>query len=150
MIKEKLRLKPASASDLRSKSLEGKSDNSLQQQEEDEKARLLIGLSTADKSSSKKSIFSRRKWKLPPDWMSWETQNASVWRAASPQSQYEAHSVLYLSPIMSLLNIEKYFVHNDGCLFFINIPGGSWIWAHGRNSSCPGLTGNSPLTKKKD
>lgn len=61
MIKEKLRLKPASASDLRSKSLEGKSDNSLQQQEEDEKARLLIGLSTADKSSSKKSIFSRRK-----------------------------------------------------------------------------------------
>lgn len=61
MIKEKLRLKPASASDLRSKSFEGKSDNSLQQQEEDEKARLLIGLSTADKSSSKKSIFSRRK-----------------------------------------------------------------------------------------
>lgn len=61
MIKEKLRLKPASASDLRGKASEGKSDNSLQQQEEDEKARLLIGLSTADKSSSKKSIFSRRK-----------------------------------------------------------------------------------------
>ncbi|XP_022052504.2 protein KIAA0100 isoform X2 [Acanthochromis polyacanthus] len=61
MIKEKLRLKPASGSDLRGKTSEGKSDNSLQQQEEDEKARLLIGLSTADKSSSKKSIFSRRK-----------------------------------------------------------------------------------------
>ncbi|XP_016887498.1 protein KIAA0100 isoform X2 [Cynoglossus semilaevis] len=62
MIKEKLRLKPASGSDLRGgKSCEGKSDNVLQQQEEDEKARLLIGLSTADKSSSKKSIFSRRK-----------------------------------------------------------------------------------------
>lgn len=62
MIKEKLRLKPASGSDLRGKASEGKSDNSLQQQEEDEKARLLIGLSSADKSSSKKSIFSRRKW----------------------------------------------------------------------------------------
>lgn len=62
MIKEKLRLKPASGSDLRGKSSEGKSDNGLQQQEEDEKARLLIGLSSADKSSSKKSIFSRRKW----------------------------------------------------------------------------------------
>ncbi|KAM9853046.1 bridge-like lipid transfer protein family member 2 isoform 2-T2 [Aulostomus maculatus] len=61
MIKEKLRLKPAAGSDLRGKVSEGKSDNSLQQQEEDEKARLLIGLSTADKSSSKKSIFSRRK-----------------------------------------------------------------------------------------
>uniref|UniRef100_A0A672HJV8 FMP27/BLTP2/Hobbit GFWDK motif-containing RBG unit domain-containing protein n=1 Tax=Salarias fasciatus TaxID=181472 RepID=A0A672HJV8_SALFA len=61
MIKEKLRLKPASGSDLRGKASEGKSDNSLQQQEEDEKARLLIGLSSADKSSSKKSIFSRRK-----------------------------------------------------------------------------------------
>nr|XP_019944016.1 PREDICTED: protein KIAA0100 homolog isoform X1 [Paralichthys olivaceus]XP_019944017.1 PREDICTED: protein KIAA0100 homolog isoform X1 [Paralichthys olivaceus] len=61
MIKEKLRLKPAAGSDLRGKASEGKSDNSLQQQEEDEKARLLIGLSTADKSSSKKSIFSRRK-----------------------------------------------------------------------------------------
>ncbi|XP_069568471.1 bridge-like lipid transfer protein family member 2 isoform X2 [Brachyistius frenatus] len=61
MIKEKLRLKPASGSDLRGKASEGKSDNSLQQQEEDEKARLLIGLSSADKSSGKKSIFSRRK-----------------------------------------------------------------------------------------
>ncbi|KAF7666792.1 hypothetical protein LDENG_00091750 [Lucifuga dentata] len=61
MIKEKLRLKPAAGADLRGKTTEGKSDNSLQQQEEDEKARLLIGLSTSDKSSSKKSIFSRRK-----------------------------------------------------------------------------------------
>lgn len=61
MIKEKLRLKPAAGADLRGKASEGKSDNSLQQQEEDEKARLLIGLSSADKSSSKKSIFSRRK-----------------------------------------------------------------------------------------
>ncbi|KAM4742919.1 bridge-like lipid transfer protein family member 2 [Anableps anableps] len=61
MIKEKLRLKPASVVDLRGKASEGKSDNNQQQQEEDEKARLLIGLSTADKSSSKKSIFSRRK-----------------------------------------------------------------------------------------
>lgn len=61
MIKEKLRLKPAGGSDLKGKASEVKSDNSLQQQEEDEKARLLIGLSTADKSSSKKSIFSRRK-----------------------------------------------------------------------------------------
>lgn len=78
MIKEKLRLKPASGSDLRGKTSEGKSDNSLQQQEEDEKARLLIGLSSADKSSSKKSIFSRRKWSnehshihttSEPDWM---------------------------------------------------------------------------------
>ncbi|XP_056139126.1 bridge-like lipid transfer protein family member 2 [Lampris incognitus] len=61
MIKEKLRLKPASGTDPRGKTFEAKSDNSLQQQEEDEKARLLIGLSTTDKSSSKKSIFSRRK-----------------------------------------------------------------------------------------
>lgn len=64
MIKEKLRLKPASGSDLRGKASEGKADNSLQQQEEDEKARLLIGLSTADKSSGKKSIFRRHKWRL--------------------------------------------------------------------------------------
>ncbi|XP_054650617.1 bridge-like lipid transfer protein family member 2 isoform X2 [Dunckerocampus dactyliophorus] len=61
MIKEKLRLKPATGSDLRGKTSDGKVDNNLQQQEEDEKARLLIGLSTADKNSSKKSIFSRRK-----------------------------------------------------------------------------------------
>lgn len=64
MIKEKLRLKPASGSDLRGKVSEGKSDNNnhqQQQQEEDEKARLLIGLSSTDRSSGKKSIFSRRK-----------------------------------------------------------------------------------------
>lgn len=63
MIKEKLRLKPASGSEARGKVVvEGRqADSSLQQQEEDEKARLLIGLSTSDKSSSKKSIFSRRK-----------------------------------------------------------------------------------------
>lgn len=58
MIKEKLRLKPAS--DSRGKAVEGKADSGLQQQLEDEKARLLIGLSTSDKSSSKK-IFSRHK-----------------------------------------------------------------------------------------
>lgn len=62
MIKEKLRLKPASGSESRGKATDGKMDSSLQQQVEDEKARLLIGLSTADRSSSKKSIFSRRKW----------------------------------------------------------------------------------------
>ncbi|CAB1347938.1 unnamed protein product [Coregonus sp. 'balchen'] len=61
MIKEKLRLKPASGSDSRGKAFEGKSDTSMQQQEGDEKARLLIGLSSSDKSSSKKGIFSRRK-----------------------------------------------------------------------------------------
>ncbi|RXN03891.1 Protein KIAA0100-like isoform X1 [Labeo rohita] len=61
MIKEKLRLKPASGSESRGKATDGKTDSSLQQQVEDEKARLLIGFSTADKSSSKKSIFSRRK-----------------------------------------------------------------------------------------
>lgn len=60
MIKEKLRLKPASASEFRGKAAEGKADSGLQQQMEDEKARLLIGLSTTDKSSSKK-IFSRHK-----------------------------------------------------------------------------------------
>ncbi|TRY94640.1 hypothetical protein DNTS_021557 [Danionella cerebrum] len=61
MIKEKLRLKPASGSESRGKVSDGKTDSSLQQQMEDEKARLLIGLSTGDKSSNKKSIFSRRK-----------------------------------------------------------------------------------------
>ncbi|KAF7699848.1 protein KIAA0100-like isoform X2 [Silurus meridionalis] len=59
MIKEKLRLKPASASESRGKAAEGKSDSGLKQME-DEKARLLIGLSTTDKSSGKK-IFSRNK-----------------------------------------------------------------------------------------
>ncbi|KAI7800861.1 putative UPF0378 protein [Triplophysa rosa] len=61
MIKEKLRLKPASGSESRGKTTDGKADSSLQQQVEDEKARLLIGFSAADKSSTKKSIFSRRK-----------------------------------------------------------------------------------------
>ncbi|XP_077422133.1 bridge-like lipid transfer protein family member 2 isoform X2 [Vanacampus margaritifer] len=63
MIKEKLRLKPAGGgSDPRGKTLDGKADSGLQQQqEEDEKARLLIGLSASDKNSGKKSIFSRRK-----------------------------------------------------------------------------------------
>ncbi|XP_061637620.1 bridge-like lipid transfer protein family member 2 isoform X1 [Phyllopteryx taeniolatus] len=62
MIKEKLRLKPAGAgSDPRGKTSDSKADSGLQQQEEDEKARLLIGLSAADKNSGKKSIFSRRK-----------------------------------------------------------------------------------------
>ncbi|XP_036622430.1 protein KIAA0100 homolog isoform X2 [Trichosurus vulpecula] len=60
VIKEKLRLKPAAGSETRGK-LETKSDLIIQQQEEDEKARLLIGLSVGDKNPSKKSIFSRRK-----------------------------------------------------------------------------------------
>ena len=60
MIKEKLRLKPTQGTESR-KALEAKLDSSMKQQEEDEKARLLIGFSAADKSSSKKSIFSRRK-----------------------------------------------------------------------------------------
>lgn len=41
--------------------LESKSDGTIQQQEEDEKARLLIGLSVGEKNPSKKSIFGRRK-----------------------------------------------------------------------------------------
>lgn len=63
MIKEKLRLKPAAGgADPRGKTLDGKADSGLQQQqEEDEKARLLIGLSATDRNSGKKSIFSRRK-----------------------------------------------------------------------------------------
>ncbi|XP_072557305.1 bridge-like lipid transfer protein family member 2 isoform X2 [Paramormyrops kingsleyae] len=61
VIKEKLRLKPASGSEPRGKVADGRGDSGVQQQEEDEKARLLIGLSTADKSTTKKSIFSRRK-----------------------------------------------------------------------------------------
>ncbi|XP_044528771.1 protein KIAA0100 homolog isoform X1 [Gracilinanus agilis] len=60
VIKEKLRLKPAAGSESRGK-LETKSDLAVQQQEEDEKARLLIGLSVGDKNPSKKSIFGRRK-----------------------------------------------------------------------------------------
>ena len=60
VIKEKLRLKPAAGAEARGK-LENKSDGTIQQQEEDEKARLLIGLSVGEKNSSKKSIFGRRK-----------------------------------------------------------------------------------------
>lgn len=59
VIKEKLRLKPATGSEVRGK-LETKSDLNMQQQEE-EKARLLIGLSVGDKNPGKKSIFGRRK-----------------------------------------------------------------------------------------
>lgn len=60
VIKEKLRLKPAAGAETRGK-LENKSDGTIQQQEEDEKARLLIGLSVGEKNPSKKSIFGRRK-----------------------------------------------------------------------------------------
>ncbi|XP_067422043.1 bridge-like lipid transfer protein family member 2 isoform X2 [Emydura macquarii macquarii] len=60
VIKEKLRLKPAAGAEARGK-LESKSDGPIQQQEEDEKARLLIGLSVGEKNPSKKSIFGRRK-----------------------------------------------------------------------------------------
>uniref|UniRef100_G1QQQ6 Bridge-like lipid transfer protein family member 2 n=1 Tax=Nomascus leucogenys TaxID=61853 RepID=G1QQQ6_NOMLE len=60
VIKEKLRLKPATGSEVRGK-LETKSDLNMQQQEEEEKARLLIGLSVGDKNPGKKSIFGRRK-----------------------------------------------------------------------------------------
>nr|KAF6415994.1 hypothetical protein HJG59_007243 [Molossus molossus] len=59
VIKEKLRLKPATGSEVRGK-LETKSDLNMQQQEE-EKARLLIGLSVGNKNPGKKSIFGRRK-----------------------------------------------------------------------------------------
>ncbi|XP_030143896.4 bridge-like lipid transfer protein family member 2 isoform X1 [Taeniopygia guttata] len=60
VIKEKLRLKPAAGAEARGK-VENKSDGTIQQQEEDEKARLLIGLSVGEKNPSKKSIFGRRK-----------------------------------------------------------------------------------------
>nr|XP_023411892.1 protein KIAA0100 homolog [Loxodonta africana] len=60
VIKEKLRLKPATGSEVRGK-LETKSDLNMQQQKEEEKARLLIGLSLGDKNLGKKSIFGRRK-----------------------------------------------------------------------------------------
>ncbi|XP_075052913.1 bridge-like lipid transfer protein family member 2 [Mixophyes fleayi] len=58
VIKEKLRLKPAAGAETKGKS-EAKAD--MNQQEEDEKARLLIGLSMGDKNTGKKSIFGRRK-----------------------------------------------------------------------------------------
>ncbi|XP_077167893.1 bridge-like lipid transfer protein family member 2 [Paroedura picta] len=60
VIKEKLRLKPAAGSESRGKQ-EGKLEGHVQQQEEDEKARLLIGLSVGEKNPGKKSIFSRHK-----------------------------------------------------------------------------------------
>ncbi|XP_064424989.1 bridge-like lipid transfer protein family member 2 [Latimeria chalumnae] len=60
VIKEKLRLKTGPGVESKGKSTEGKVDAN-QQQEEDEKARLLIGLSTNDKNAGKKSIFGRRK-----------------------------------------------------------------------------------------
>ncbi|NXF21583.1 K0100 protein, partial [Rhodinocichla rosea] len=60
VIKEKLRLKPAAGGETRGK-LENKSDGTRGGQEEDEKARLLIGLSVGEKNPSKKSIFGRRK-----------------------------------------------------------------------------------------
>ncbi|XP_053313051.1 bridge-like lipid transfer protein family member 2 [Spea bombifrons] len=58
VIKEKLRLKPAAGAETKGK---GEAKTDMNQQEEDEKARLLIGLSMSDKTSSKKSIFGRRK-----------------------------------------------------------------------------------------
>uniref|UniRef100_A0A8D2IHG0 KIAA0100 n=1 Tax=Varanus komodoensis TaxID=61221 RepID=A0A8D2IHG0_VARKO len=60
VIKEKLRLKPAAGTESRGKP-ESKPEGHVQQQEEDEKARLLIGLSVGEKNPSKKSIFGRRK-----------------------------------------------------------------------------------------
>ncbi|XP_041053496.1 protein KIAA0100-like isoform X1 [Carcharodon carcharias] len=63
VIKEKLRLKPASGLEARGRSTELKTDGNAQQQEEDEKARLLIGskLISGDKASGKKSLFGKRK-----------------------------------------------------------------------------------------
>ncbi|XP_077336545.1 bridge-like lipid transfer protein family member 2 isoform X3 [Lithobates pipiens] len=58
VIKEKLRLKPAAGAETKGKT-EAKTD--MNQQEEDEKARLIIGLSMTDKNTGKKSIFGRRK-----------------------------------------------------------------------------------------
>ncbi|KAE8622197.1 hypothetical protein XENTR_v10005139 [Xenopus tropicalis] len=58
VIKEKLRLKPAAGVETKVK---GETKTDMNQQEEDEKARLLIGLSMSDKNTGKKSIFSRRK-----------------------------------------------------------------------------------------
>ncbi|XP_058019903.1 bridge-like lipid transfer protein family member 2 [Ahaetulla prasina] len=60
VIKEKLRLKPAVGTESRARQ-ESKLEGPVQQQEEDEKARLLIGLSVGEKNPGKKSIFSRRK-----------------------------------------------------------------------------------------
>ncbi|KAL7976085.1 hypothetical protein Chor_009763 [Crotalus horridus] len=60
VIKEKLRLKPAAGTESRARP-ESKLEGPVQQQEEDEKARLLIGLSVGEKNPGKKSLFSRRK-----------------------------------------------------------------------------------------
>ncbi|KAJ7309074.1 hypothetical protein JRQ81_008371 [Phrynocephalus forsythii] len=60
VIKEKLRLKPAAGAESRGKP-DSKAEGHVQQQEEDEKARLLIGLSVGEKNPGKKSIFGRRK-----------------------------------------------------------------------------------------
>lgn len=60
VIKEKLRLKPAVGTESRARQ-ESKLEGPVQQQEEDEKARLLIGLSVGEKNPGKKSIFGRRK-----------------------------------------------------------------------------------------
>lgn len=60
MIKEKLRLKPMQGVGDARRPLDAKPEAAVKK-EEDEKVRLLIGLSSADKSSGKKSIFSRRK-----------------------------------------------------------------------------------------
>ncbi|XP_060704384.1 bridge-like lipid transfer protein family member 2 isoform X2 [Hemiscyllium ocellatum] len=63
VIKEKLRLKPTSGLEARGRSTELKADSNIQQQEKDEKARLLIGskLISGDKASGKKSLFGKRK-----------------------------------------------------------------------------------------
>ncbi|XP_075445376.1 bridge-like lipid transfer protein family member 2 isoform X2 [Ascaphus truei] len=58
VIKEKLRLKPAAGAETKGK---GEAKTDMNQQEEDEKARLLIGLSMSDKNTGKRSIFGRRK-----------------------------------------------------------------------------------------
>uniref|UniRef100_A0A8C5MXP2 Bridge-like lipid transfer protein family member 2 n=1 Tax=Leptobrachium leishanense TaxID=445787 RepID=A0A8C5MXP2_9ANUR len=58
VIKEKLRLKPAAGAETKGK---GETKTDMNQQEEDDKARLLIGLSMSDKNPSKKSLFGRRK-----------------------------------------------------------------------------------------
>lgn len=98
MIKEKLRLKPASGSESRGKVMDGKTDSSLQQQVEDEKARLLIGFSNADKSSSKKSIFSRRKWSSFIEMLLCYTESQSVGEGTNDDNQTHSEvSVLFTS-----------------------------------------------------
>ncbi|XP_072286286.1 bridge-like lipid transfer protein family member 2 isoform X2 [Pyxicephalus adspersus] len=58
VIKEKLRLKPAAGAETKGKT-DPKTD--MNQQEEGEKARLIIGLSMGEKNPGRKSIFSRKK-----------------------------------------------------------------------------------------